>query len=148
MSKRIEVGDTIPNATLFKLGESGIDKLNTQDLFKGKKVVLFAVPGPFTPTCSKDHCPNYVLESNALKSKGVDIVACIAVSDVFVLDAWSKSQKAEGKIIFLGKTHYDDSRLIFKGDGNLEFTKAIGMEKDGSAIGLGIRSQSKRIFLY
>jgi len=125
----IKVGDTLPEAKLFVLSQEGAPKsVVTTQFFKGKKVVLFAVPGAFTPACSKSHCPTFVSSYNQIRAKGVDIVACVAINDAFVLDAWSKSQNAQDKVIMLA-------------DGNAEFTKAIGMDFDASAVGLGTRSQ-------
>ncbi|HYB05706.1 MAG TPA: peroxiredoxin [Methyloceanibacter sp.] len=124
----IGVGDPLPEATFRVLGTEGIEKLTTFDVFAGKKVVLFAVPGAFTPTCHLKHLPGFVDNADAFKKKGVHTVACVAVNDPFVLDAWSKAVGGRGKVLFLS-------------DGNGDFTKAIGLEFDGSGIGLGIRSK-------
>jgi len=124
----IVAGDRIPNITVRTWKDDKITPLQTEEVFKGKKAVLFAVPGAFTPTCSNTHCPSFVRDAKRLKEKGVDLIACTAVNDVFVMDAWSKSQKADGVILMLA-------------DGNGELAKAVGMLKDGSAAGLGIRSK-------
>jgi len=100
----------------------------TDEIFKGKKIVLFAVPGAFTPTCSAKHVPGFVSEFDKIKAKGVDTVACISVNDAFVMGAWGKDQKAGEKVMMLG-------------DGNGEFTQAMGLSMDGSKFGLGTRSQ-------
>jgi peroxiredoxin len=106
----------------------GPGSISTDELFKGKKVVLFSVPGAFTPTCSKTHLPSFVQTAAALKAKGVDTIACMAVNDVFVMDAWGKSGGAEGKVLMLA-------------DGNATYTKALGMELDASGFGMGVRGQ-------
>ena len=106
----------------------GPKPLTTAEVFAGKKVVLFSVPGAFTPTCSKQHLPGYVKQADELRTKGVSAIACLAVNDVFVLDAWAKSQGADGKVVMLA-------------DGNAAFTKQIGLELDASKHGMGIRSQ-------
>ena len=124
----IQVGDKLPAATLKHLTAEGIKDVSTADLTRGKKVVLFAVPGAFTPTCSERHLPGFVEQADALKAKGVDAVACVAVNDPFVLSAWEKSRNAGGKVQMLS-------------DGNGEFTRALGLEFDGSGFGLGKRSR-------
>lgn len=124
----IGVGDRLPEATFRVLGSEGLEKLTTSGVFAGKKVVLFAVPGAFTPTCHLKHLPGFVDKADAFKKKGVHTVACVAVNDPFVLDAWSKAAGGRGKVLFLS-------------DGNCEFTKAIGLDFDGSGIGLGTRSK-------
>eukprot|EP01027_Heterolobosea_sp_BB2_P026079 GEZU01040090.1.p1 GENE.GEZU01040090.1~~GEZU01040090.1.p1 ORF type:complete len:161 (-),score=54.24 GEZU01040090.1:121-603(-) len=124
----IQVGDKIPEFTFMTMKENGPAPISTSEIFSGKKVVLFAVPGAFTPTCSNSHCPGFVQEAALLKSKGVDLVACTAVNDAFVMDAWSKSQKADGKILMLA-------------DGNGDFARAVGLELDLRPRGLGIRSK-------
>jgi peroxiredoxin len=121
-------GDSLPEATFRVLGSEGIDKLTTADIFAGKKVVLFAVPGAFTPTCHLKHLPGFIDKADAFKKKGVNTVACVAVNDPFVLDAWAKATGGMGKVLFLS-------------DGNGEFTKKIGLDFDGSGIGLGTRSK-------
>ncbi|MCZ6504216.1 MAG: peroxiredoxin [Gammaproteobacteria bacterium] len=122
----IQVGDNIPDATMKVLGDKGPEDITTGDIFAGKKVVLFAVPGAYTPTCSAAHLPSYVVNADKIKAKGVDSIVCVAVNDVFVMDAWGKDKNAE--------------ELLMVGDGNGEFTKAMGLELDGSGFGLGTRS--------
>ena len=124
----IQVGDKVPSATLKYLSPEGPKDITTDELFRGKKVALFAVPGAFTPTCSQRHLPGYVDKASDLKSKGVDTIACVAVNDAFVLDAWGKSGNPDGKITLLS-------------DGNATFTKAVGLDFDGSGFGLGTRSK-------
>ena len=124
----IAIGDSLPEATFRVLGSEGIDKMTTDDIFAGKKVVLFAVPGAFTPTCHLKHLPGFIDKADAFKKKGVNTVACVAVNDPFVLDAWAKATGGMGKVLFLS-------------DGNGEFTKKIGLDFDGSGIGLGTRSK-------
>src|SRR5882672_3714695 len=124
-----KVGDKVPHATLRGMGPEGPKPITTEELFApGKKVVAFALPGAFTPTCSAKHVPGFVAEAAALKAKGVDTIACISVNDAFVMGAWGKDQKADGKVMMLG-------------DGNAEFTTAMGLTMDGSKFGLGTRSQ-------
>ena len=127
----IKVGDKIPNATLNYL-KDGVQAINTDEIFAGKKVVLFSVPGAFTPTCSAKHLPGYVEKFGEFKGKGIDI-ACLAVNDPFVMNAWAKDQ------------HVPDG-LLMLADGNGAFTKALGLEMDGTAFGLGMRG--KRFALY
>ncbi len=124
----IAVGDRLPACTFKVRTADGLGDITTDELCAGKKVVLFAVPGAFTPTCSARHLPSFLEHLDALKAKGVATVACVAVNDAFVLDAWAKSQDAAGKILMLS-------------DGNATFTKAIGMDFDGSGFGLGVRSK-------
>jgi peroxiredoxin len=124
----ITIGDSLPEAIFRVLGSEGIEKLTTAEAFGGKKVVLFAVPGAYTPTCHLKHLPGFIDKVDAFKKKGVDTVACVAVNDPFVLDAWSKASGGKGKVLFLS-------------DGNGEFTKKIGLDFDGSGIGLGTRSK-------
>jgi glutaredoxin/glutathione-dependent peroxiredoxin len=124
----IKVGDRIPDVKLTQMTADGPAPISTSDLFKGKKVVLFAVPGAFTPTCSAKHLPGFVGKAEVLKAKGVDTIACVSVNDVFVMNAWGKDQKADGKVLMLA-------------DGNGEFTKAMGLELDGKGFGMGTRSQ-------
>src|SRR5437763_9467576 len=124
-----KVGDKVPSATLRMLGPEGPKPITTEELFApGKKVVAFALPGAFTPTCSAKHVPGFVAEADKFKAKGVDAIACISVNDAFVMGAWGKDQKADGKVMMLG-------------DGNGEFTQAMGLTMDGSKFGLGTRSQ-------
>lgn len=124
----IAVGDRLPAATFKTMSATGPVETTTDAVFAGRTVVLFAVPGAFTPTCSKSHLPGYVAEYDALKAKGVDAIACTSVNDVFVLDAWSKSQGADGKVQFLA-------------DGSAAFAGALGLTLDLTAGGLGVRSQ-------
>jgi len=124
----IQVGDKLPTATLKRLTADGIKDVSVDDLTRGKKVVLFAVPGAFTPTCSERHLPGFVEQADALKAKGVDAIACVAVNDPFVLSAWEKARNVGGKVQMLS-------------DGNGDFTRALGLEFDGSGFGLGKRSR-------
>jgi len=124
----IKVGDKLPNATFRVMTADGPKPKTTDELFKGKKVALFAVPGAFTPTCNNLHMPSFLNNAAAIKAKGVDTIAVTGVNDVFVLEAWKKSTGADGKVEFLS-------------DGNGDFAKAIGMTFDGSAAGLGVRSK-------
>ncbi|KAF8061946.1 hypothetical protein HT031_004206 [Scenedesmus sp. PABB004] len=122
-----KVGDKLPDAAAaLKLPDCS--DINVDEVFKGKKVVLFAVPGAFTPTCSKTHAPGFIEHAEALKAKGVDTIACVSVNDPFVMDAWAKSLNA-------------GSALLFLADGNGTFTEALGLELDGSGFGLGKRSR-------
>lgn len=123
----INVGDQIPDATLMKLTDKGPAPVNTTEFFKDRKVVLFALPGAFTPTCSNQHLPGFVLNADELKAKGVDEIACLSVNDAFVMGAWGKAQGTEGRVTMLG-------------DGNAEFTKKLGLDFDGSGFGMGMRS--------
>ncbi len=124
----IKVGDRLPEAKFRVMGPDGPAAKTTDQIFKGKKVVLFAVPGAFTPTCSNNHLPGFLKNADAIKAKGVDTIAVTGVNDVFVFDAWKKATGAGGKIEFLA-------------DGNGEFAKALDLALDGSAAGLGIRSK-------
>lgn len=125
----IKVGDKIPNVTLRIMGQDGKPAtLTTEELFKGKRVVLFALPGAFTPTCSRAHLPGYVVQADAIKAKDVDQIACLSVNDAFVMHAWGKDQNVDGNILMLA-------------DGSAEFTKAIGLDDDRTANGMGIRSR-------
>jgi peroxiredoxin len=124
----IKVGDKVPSATLKQMTKEGPKDVSTDELFKGKKIVIFGLPGAFTPTCSAKHVPGYVQNIDALRAKGVDAVACVSVNDVFVMGAWGKDQKAEDKVMMLA-------------DGNGDFAKAIGLVMDGSKFGMGSRSQ-------
>jgi peroxiredoxin len=124
----ISVGDRLPDATFAVMGGEGPDQKTTADVFGGKKVVLFAVPGAFTPTCSKQHLPGFVENADKIKSKGIDAIACTAVNDVFVMDAWGKSAGAGGKVVMLA-------------DGSADFAKKLGLEMDLSERGLGMRSK-------
>lgn len=124
----IAKGERLPNATFRVLEPDGIQSKSTDDVFGGKKIVLFAVPGAFTPTCHLKHMPGFVEAADRFKEKGIDQVVCVAVNDPFVLNVWAEATGAKGKVVILS-------------DGNGEFTKMIGMDFDGSAIGLGTRSK-------
>jgi len=124
----IKVGERIPSVKLKHMTAEGIKDITTDDIFKGKKVVLFALPGAFTPTCSAKHLPGFVQKAAELKGKGVNTIACLSVNDAFVMSAWGKDQKVEDKVLMLA-------------DGNGDFTRAVGLEMDGSGYGLGKRSR-------
>ena len=124
----IAVGDKIPSATLTQMTDEGPKPISTEELFGGKKVVLFAVPGAFTPTCSASHLPGYVANADAISGKGVDAIACVSVNDVFVMKAWGEDQGVGDKVMMLA-------------DGAGDFAKAMGLQFDLSARGLGVRSQ-------
>ncbi len=128
MEMTIKVGDKVPSATLMQMQDGGPKPLSTDDLFTGKKVAFFAVPGAFTPTCSAKHLPGFVQHADELKQKGVDAIACVSVNDAFVMGAWGDQQKAGGKVLMLA-------------DGNGDFTRALGLEMDASRFGMGKRSQ-------
>ena len=123
----IKTGDKIPECTLKTMGDKGPADITTQEVFSGKKVVMFAVPGAFTPGCSITHLPGYVVNADKIKAKGVDTIACISVNDAFVMGAWGEAQNA--------------SELLMLADGNGDFTAALGLELDGSGFGMGTRSQ-------
>ena len=124
----IQVGDKLPSATLTTMTTEGPKPLTTGELCEGKKVVLFAVPGAFTPTCSVQHLPGFLENAQSFKDKGVDTVACVSVNDPFVMGAWGKDREVGEDLMMLS-------------DGNGDFTAAIGLEMDGSGFGLGTRSQ-------
>jgi peroxiredoxin len=124
----IKVGDRMPEGNFGIMTKDGPGSLSTQELFKGKKVVLFSVPGAFTPTCSMNHLPGYLTHADQLKAKGVDTIACMAVNDVFVMNAWGKDKQVGGKVLMLA-------------DGNAAYTKALGLELDASGFGMGTRGQ-------
>jgi glutaredoxin/glutathione-dependent peroxiredoxin len=124
----IKVGDRLPNATFTVMGEKGPQPVTSEEFFEGKKIVLFGVPGAFTPTCHRNHLPGFVDKASEIKARGVDAIAVTAVNDVFVLDAWKKASGADGKIEFLA-------------DGSANFVKAAGLSIDLSERGLGVRSQ-------
>ena len=124
----IAVDENMPSGTFGIMIESGPGALSTSDLFSGKKVVLVSVPGAFTPTCSMNHLPGYVDQIDALKGKNVDTVACMAVNDVFVMDAWGKDRGVGGNVMMLA-------------DGNGEYAGALGLEMDASGFGMGMRGQ-------
>ena len=122
----IEQGQTLPNIVLTELTADGMQSHQVTELFADKKVVLFAVPGAFTPTCSAAHLPGYVVLADQIKAKGVDIIVCVAVNDAFVMKAWGEAHNA--------------SELMMLGDGDAAFTKAIGLDKETGSFG-GVRSQ-------
>jgi peroxiredoxin len=124
----INVGDRMPEGSFGLMGSDGPGSISTEELFAGKKTVLFAVPGAFTPTCSMSHLPGYVEHAGAIKAKGVDTIACMSVNDVFVMDAWGKDRGAGDQVMMLA-------------DGNGDYTKALGLELDASGFGMGQRSQ-------
>ncbi|MFN3523884.1 MAG: peroxiredoxin [Phenylobacterium sp.] len=124
----IKAGDTLPAATLTAATAEGPRPLSTDDIFKGKRVALFAVPGAFTPTCSAKHLPGFKEKAAEIKGKGVDTIACVSVNDAFVMKAWGESQGVGEDILMLA-------------DGNGDFTRALGLELDGSRFGMGQRSQ-------
>jgi glutaredoxin/glutathione-dependent peroxiredoxin len=124
----IKVGDKVPAATFTVWGESGPGPLSTDDLFKGKTVALFALPGAFTPTCSAKHVPGFKAHAAEFRAKGVDTIACVSVNDVFVMKAWGENQGVGEDVLMLA-------------DGNGDFTRAVGLEMDGSKFGMGKRSQ-------
>ena len=122
----IQVGDRIPSMTLIKATGEGPQPIQSEDYFAGRKIALFSVPGAFTPTCSARHLPSYVEKAEELKAKGVDEIACVAVNDAFVMQAWGESAGAEGKVTMLA-------------DGNGDFAEALGLTMDGSKFGMGKR---------
>lgn len=122
----IAKGDKIPSAKLRTLTSDGPKDITTDEIFAGKTVVLFGLPGAFTPTCSAKHLPGFLEKYDALTAKGVDAIACVSVNDAFVMGAWGKSQNAEGKVQMLA-------------DGNADFAKALGLDADFSAYGMGTR---------
>jgi glutaredoxin/glutathione-dependent peroxiredoxin len=124
----IKVGDPLPSATFMTMSPQGPAPMSSDELFKGKTVALFAVPGAFTPTCSAKHLPGFKEKAADLKAKGVDTIACVSVNDVFVMGAWAKDQGVGEEIVLLA-------------DGNGDFTKKLGLEFDGSKFGMGLRSQ-------
>ena len=124
----IKVGDKLPNVTLTQATAEGPRPVASSDFFAGKKVALFAVPGAFTPTCSAKHLPGFKQLSQEIRGKGVDVIACVSVNDAFVMRAWGEEQAVGEDIVMLA-------------DGNGDFTKAVGLEMDGSKFGMGLRSQ-------
>jgi len=124
----IQVGNRIPNVTLSTMTSDGPKDLTSGDIFNSKKVLLFALPGAFTPTCSGYHLPGYIVHHDAIKAKGVDTIACLSVNDAFVMGAWGDSQNVEDKVLMLA-------------DGSASFTKAVGLELDLTAKNFGVRSQ-------
>jgi glutaredoxin/glutathione-dependent peroxiredoxin len=124
----IKVGDKMPKGQFTRMGANGPEPTSTDDLFRGKKVVLFSVPGAFTPTCHAKHLPGFVQNADALKKKGVDTIACMAVNDVFVMRAWGDASKTGDKVMMLA-------------DGNGEYARALGLELDASKFGMGMRGK-------
>ena len=124
----IKAGEKMPAGTFSRMTQDGPKKITTDELFKGKKVVFFSVPGAFTPTCDAKHLPGFVELADKIKAKGVDTIACTAVNDVFVMNAWGKSGGVGDKILMLA-------------DGNAEYAKALGLELNGTAYGMGTRGQ-------
>jgi peroxiredoxin len=124
----IKVGDTMPEGKFMRMTRDGPKKLTSDELFKGKTVVLFSVPGAFTPTCDAKHLPGFVELADEFKKKGVDTLACTAVNDVFVMNAWGKSGGVGDKILMLA-------------DGNADYAKALGLELDATGFGMGVRGQ-------
>jgi len=124
----IKVGDKVPSATLMQMKDGGPKPVTTDELFNGKKVVVFALPGAFTPTCSAKHLPGFIQNAAAIHAKGVDTIACLSVNDAFVMGAWGDNQGAGDKVVMLA-------------DGNGDFTRQLGLEMDASRFGMGKRSQ-------
>ena len=124
----VQVGDKAPAGQFHVINADGPGSLSTEELFSGKKVVVFSVPGAFTPTCSKEHLPGFIDKADAIKAKGVDTIACMAVNDMFVMDAWGNSAGAGDKVLMLA-------------DGNGTYATALGLELDASGFGLGTRGQ-------
>ncbi len=123
----ISIGDAIPSCTLKVMGSEGPQDITTDEIFSGKKVVLFALPGAFTPGCSMAHLPGFVAHADTIKGKGVDTIACLSVNDAFVMGAWGDAQNA--------------SEILMLADGNAEFTEKVGLELDATGFGMGKRSQ-------
>ncbi len=124
----LQTGDKIPSVTLFHMTEEGVTEITTDEIFANKKIAFFALPGAYTPTCSVSHLPGYVVKSDELYAKGIDGIVCLSVNDAFVMAAW-------------GEVNHVEDRIMMISDGNAEFTLAMGLELDGTARGMGIRSQ-------
>ncbi len=124
----VQVGDNVPNIELAVMGSEGPESITSDELFTGKKVVLFALPGAFTPTCSAAHLPGYVVNNDEIKARGVDTIACLSVNDAFVMGAWGEAQNVEDNILMLA-------------DGSGNFTQAMGLELDLTSRNMGVRSQ-------
>ena len=124
----IQAGDKMPAGVFGIMTESGPGAISTDDLFSGKKVVLFSVPGAFTPTCSNNHLPGFVDHADEILAKGVDTIACTAVNDVFVMNAWGKDRGVDEKVMMLA-------------DGNGDYVKALGLDLDATAFGMGLRGE-------
>lgn len=123
----IQAGQRLPDCTLSTMRENGPVMLSTEEIFGGKKVVLFSVPGAFTPTCSAKHLPGFVEHADEILAQGIDTLACVAVNDVFVMHAWGKSANAD--------------KILMLADGNAVFASSLGLEMDATAFGMGLRSQ-------
>ena len=124
----IQAGEKIPDLTLKTPTAAGFGDISTQEIFSGKRVVIFGVPGAFTPTCSEQHLPGFVANADAIRAKGVDDIICISVNDAFVMDAWGKDRGVGDKVTMIA-------------DGNADLARAMGLDFDGSGIGFGVRSQ-------
>jgi peroxiredoxin len=124
----IRIGDKIPSATLTEMRDGAPRAVKTDEIFAGKRAILFAVPGAFTPTCSAKHLPGFIQHAGEFAAKGIDLIACVSVNDAFVMGAWGHSQGAGDKVIMLA-------------DGNADFTKTLGLEMDATKFGMGTRSQ-------
>ena len=124
----LKIGDRIPNTTLWTMGEAGPQSVTSEALCKGKRVVLFGLPGAFTPTCSARHLPGYVEQARPIRAKAVDSIVCLSVNDVFVMDAWGKDQRVGDSVLMMA-------------DGSADFTRAAGLDVDMAARGFGVRSQ-------
>ena len=124
----IKTGDKLPTTTLTRMTENGPEATDTDSFFAGRRVALFSVPGAFTPTCDAKHLPGFVQHAAELKAKGIDTIACLAVNDVFVMNAWGKASNVGDKILMLA-------------DGNAEYSKALGLELDATGFGMGIRGK-------
>lgn len=124
----IKVGESIPAATIRRMGADGPEAIDTREYFKGRKIVVFGLPGAYTPTCSAKHVPGFLRHADAFGAKGVDAIACLSVNDAFVMGAWGRDQNVGDKVLMLA-------------DGSADFARAVGLELDGTARGMGIRSQ-------
>ncbi len=124
----IQVGDRIPNVTLYVMGEGGPQPVTTDEILSGNRVALFALPGAFTPTCSASHLPGFVVHADEIRAKQIDQIVCLSVNDAFVMDAWGKAQNVGHNILMVA-------------DGNADFTEAVGLDEDRHDRGMGIRSQ-------
>jgi peroxiredoxin len=124
----IKAGDKMPAGVFKTPGAEGPENVTTEQLFAGKKVVLFSVPGAFTPTCDARHLPGFIQHADEIKAKGVDTIACMAVNDVFVMKAWAKASAVEGKVLMLA-------------DGNADYAKALGLDLDATGFGMGVRGK-------
>ncbi|MGI9371060.1 MAG: peroxiredoxin [Hyphomicrobiales bacterium] len=130
----IQPGEKIPDTILMCMTDEGPQPMKAHDIFGGRKAVLFAVPGAFTPTCHNQHVPGYLAHMKDFEAKGVDLIACVTVNDVFVVDAWARQLNAKDKIMFLG-------------DGNGDFAKAVGLDQDFTPFSMGVRSQRYAMIL-